>query len=209
LRPGKFPFPSCGKLASSGRPTEATSAVGRSKPRGRSVANALRPAFPAATGADFSFALSDFKALGAFFCNFGNFCNLSFLRSRAPGQPRAHLLHLVGSRLPSPYHLRARIQSFQPLAAPFPGDSVLPPSGPLAPRFRRPKRLCSNTDDRPGDLSRDGAVRTNIERLRNPGKKFVERHDQGHGMCSGGRPMNLVAFDPNLVQKIPTRMSEL
>ncbi len=99
----------------------------------------------------------------------------------AHGQPRAPLLHLVGSRLPSPYHFRARIQSFQPVAAPFPGDSVLP-SGPLAPRFRRPKRLRSKTDDRPGDLSRDGAVRTNIERLRNSGKKFVERHDQGPGM---------------------------
>jgi hypothetical protein len=32
----------------------------------------------------------------------------------------------VGSRLPSPYHFRARIQSFQAVAAPFPGDSVLP-----------------------------------------------------------------------------------
>ena len=31
-----------------------------------------------------------------------------------------------GSRLPSPYHLRARIQSFQAFAAPFPGDPVLP-----------------------------------------------------------------------------------
>jgi hypothetical protein len=44
------------------------------------------------------------------------------------------------------------------------------------------KLLCSKTHDRPGDLRRDGAVRTNIERLRNSGKKFVERHDQGHGM---------------------------
>jgi hypothetical protein len=42
--------------------------------------------FPAATGADFSFASSDFKTLGAFFCNF---CNLvipaeSRTVSRAP-----------------------------------------------------------------------------------------------------------------------------
>jgi hypothetical protein len=46
---------------------------------------------------------------------------------------------IVGSRLPRPYHSRARIQSFQAVAAPFPGDSVLP-SGPLAPRPRRAKR---------------------------------------------------------------------
>jgi hypothetical protein len=45
----------------------------------------------------------------------------------------------VGSRLPRPYHFRARIQSFQAVAAPFPGDSVCPQ--PLAPRL--PKRLRS------------------------------------------------------------------
>ena len=44
----------------------------------------------------------------------------------ARGQPRVCVPHLVGSRLPSPYHSRARIQSFQGVAAPFPGDSVLP-----------------------------------------------------------------------------------
>src|SRR5271163_3328809 len=35
----------------------------------------------------------------------------------------ARVPHLVGSRLSSPYHFRARIQSFQAVAAPFPGDS--------------------------------------------------------------------------------------
>jgi hypothetical protein len=33
----------------------------------------------------------------------------------------ARVPHLVGSRLSSPYHFRARIQSFQAFAAPFPG----------------------------------------------------------------------------------------
>src|SRR5271156_3136056 len=51
----------------------------------------------------------------------------------AHGRPRARVPHLVGSRLPSPYHFRARIQSFQGIAAPFPGDSTLS-SDPLAPR---------------------------------------------------------------------------
>ena len=44
----------------------------------------------------------------------------------ARGQPRARLPHLVGPRLPSPYHFPARIQSFQAVAAPFRGGFVLP-----------------------------------------------------------------------------------
>jgi hypothetical protein len=103
------------------------------------------------TGADFSFASSDFKALGACFCNFpigsrfrkplrgihvisigyteskpNSFLQLSHSLSArvAHGQPRARVPHLVGSQLSRPYHFRARIQSFQAVAAPFPGDSV-------------------------------------------------------------------------------------
>ena len=44
---------------------------------------------------------------------------------RTLGQPRARVPDVVGSRHPRPYHLRARIQSFQAVAAPFAGDSVL------------------------------------------------------------------------------------
>ena len=62
-----------------------------------------------------------------------------FLSVGAHGQPRARLPDLVSSRFPSPYHFPARIQSFQAVAAPFPGDSVLS-SRPLEPRSRRPKR---------------------------------------------------------------------
>ena len=40
----------------------------------------------------------------------------------AHGQPRARVPDLVGSSLPGPYHFRARIQSFQAFAAPFPGE---------------------------------------------------------------------------------------
>ena len=57
--------------------------------------------------------------MGAFFCTFAT-------PMLAPRQPRTHVPDLVGSRFPSPYHFRARIQSFQGVAAPFPGDSVLP-----------------------------------------------------------------------------------
>ena len=104
------------------------------------------------TGADFSFASSDFKALGAFFCNFPfgscfpqafarNLRNFNWLHRNpnptpfcnfpAACQPesrtvsRAPLYHILWvRRLSSPYHFRARIQSFQAVAAPFPGDSV-------------------------------------------------------------------------------------
>src|SRR5271155_1093953 len=82
----------------------------------------------------------------------GSYATLSFLRlvNRSRARPAAAgVPDLVGSRLPGPYHFRARIQSFQAFAAPFPGDSVLP-SGPPAPaipttetpRFKR-STICS------------------------------------------------------------------
>ena len=95
-------------------------------------------------GADFSSASSDFRALGAF----------SVLQSLlqpsrgssagvAHGQPCARVPDIVGSTPPRPYHFRARIQSFQAVAAPFPGDSVLPSGSLSIPatetlRFKRP-----------------------------------------------------------------------
>ena len=41
-------------------------------------------------------------------------------------QPHARAPDVVGSGLSSPYHFRARIQSFQTVAAPFSGDLLLP-----------------------------------------------------------------------------------
>jgi hypothetical protein len=143
-----------------------------------------------APGADFSFASSDSKTLGAFFCNFPSldwrrlqsrrrvgqrerrsgageaarrdrlsvrrageaseilfrfraismlckaenflpaprveFDNVLAAPAGAHGQPRARVPDVVASRLPSPYHFRERIQSFQAVAEPFPGDPVLP-----------------------------------------------------------------------------------
>src|ERR1700678_1536944 len=40
----------------------------------------------------------------------------------AHGRPRGRVPDVVGSRLLRPYHSRARIQSFQAVAAPSPGD---------------------------------------------------------------------------------------
>src|SRR5277367_942434 len=42
----------------------------------------------------------------------------------AHGRPRGRVPDVVGSRLPRPYHFPARIQSFQAVAAPFPGDAT-------------------------------------------------------------------------------------
>ena len=73
-------------------------------------------------GADFSSASGDFNLLGAFFCNFATLSFLGRQPESAHGQSRARVPYLVGSRLPRPYQFRARIQSFQAVAAPFPGD---------------------------------------------------------------------------------------
>src|ERR1700733_14794323 len=42
----------------------------------------------------------------------------------ARGRLRGRVPDLVGSRLPRPYQFPARIQSFQAVAAPFPGDAT-------------------------------------------------------------------------------------
>ena len=118
------------------------------------------PRFPAVTGADFSPASSDFKALGAFFWSAG----------AAHGQSPARVPDFVGSRLPSPFSGRG-FNLFKPLrrhfrAAPFfrqalsrrdPGDR---------------NASVQKTDDRLGDLRREGGTRTNIERRRSFGKKI-------------------------------------
>ena len=106
----------------------------------------------------FSSASSDFKMLGAFFCNFvslelggarrGRTAMAERLRCGASARrPRGGVPDLVGSRLPRPYHFRARIQSFQAVAAPFPGNSVLP-SRPLAPHPGDRNASVQKIDDR-------------------------------------------------------------
>jgi hypothetical protein len=94
---------------------------------------------------EFISASCDFKTLGAFFCNSATLATVATVQrvtSKLPnlsvspiGQP-PRVPDLVGSRPPSPYHFRARIQSFQAVAAPFPGGSVLP-----APRGQSPTPL--------------------------------------------------------------------
>ena len=90
----------------------------------------------------------------------------------AHGQPPARVPDLVGSRFPSPYHFRARIQSFQAVAAPVPGDSVLPSASRAAPRDRNAS--VHKIDDRLGALPGDDA-RTNIEQIRNSCKDLLSK----------------------------------
>ena len=71
-----------------------------SKPSRTIPRQRARLAFSAATGADFSFASSDFKTLGAFFCNFCNLVILAESRtvSRAPAY---YILWVRGFRDPT------------------------------------------------------------------------------------------------------------
>ena len=96
----------------------------------------------------FQFCVERFQSIRRLFLSLRNFV---ILAARQPephnGQPRGYVPYLVGSRLPRPYHFAARIQSFQAIAAPFPGASFF--SQPLAPRSRRPNRLGSKARQSP------------------------------------------------------------
>src|SRR5277367_2890518 len=128
-----------------------------------------RPRFPAGTGADFSPASSDFKALGAFFCNFVILAVRQPERrtvSRPPGYQilwvrgvRAHTISGRGFNLFKPLrrHFRATPFCRRALSRRDPGDR---------------NASVQKTDDRLGDLRREGGTRTNIERRRSFGKKI-------------------------------------
>jgi hypothetical protein len=124
--------------------------------------------------AHFSFASSDFKVLGAFFCNYWQ---LVILAARQPGVARS------GAR---PGTRSCRFEASEPI--PFPGaDSIFSSrcgaiSGRLRlvvslPRFDPGDRNATvqKIEDQLGDLLRNLGIGTNVERLRNFGKKFIER----------------------------------
>jgi hypothetical protein len=91
-----------------------------------------------------------------------------FRASLAGEHARAPAPHLVGLRFPRPYHFPARIQSFQCLAATFPGDSVCRSLSRRPPGDRNAS--AQKIDDRRSPPGR--RRRTNIERLRNSVKKL-------------------------------------
>ena len=119
-----------------------------------------------APGADFSFASSEFKTLGAFFCNFATLSFLGRQPGVAHGQPCAPVPDLVGSRFPSHTISGRGFNLFKPLRRHF-----------RATPFCRQRRNTSvqKIDDRLDDLRRGGDAITNIELRRSFGKKFVER----------------------------------
>src|SRR5271163_966509 len=81
-------------------------------------------AFAWGNGAPIQFCIERFQIVRRLFLQRRNSRDSS--AGVAHGQPRGRIPDLVGSRLPSPYHFRARIQSFQAVAAPFRGDPFLP-----------------------------------------------------------------------------------
>ena len=73
----------------------------------------------------FQFCIERFQDIGRLFLQLPKTGISSFSRLGCPGRARsAAVPDVVGPRLPRPYHFRARIKSFQTVAAPFPGDSA-------------------------------------------------------------------------------------
>jgi hypothetical protein len=135
---------------------------------------------PCVSGGDrrrFQFCIERFQNLGRLILQLSQPCHSCGF---AHGQPR-------------PFTTSCGFAASEPL--PFPGANSIFSTccGAISRRLRfavRPSRAAIPATEtplfkdrhRPGDLRRDGAVRTNIERLRNSGKKFVEPHDQSHGV---------------------------
>jgi len=132
--------------------------------------------------ADFSSASSEFRALGAFFCNFPNrdLCHSRGSAARAAhGQPAYQILWVRGFR---GHTISGRgFNLFKPLRRHFRATPVLP-SSPLAPRSRGPKRL--------GSKDRQSARRSPPGRpweLRNfppPSPRFSPKIEQQHRCIS-------------------------
>jgi hypothetical protein len=126
----KFPSPSCGQSASSGRPPEATLAVGRSKPRGRSLANELALRFRRRRRR-FQFCIERFQSLGRLFLQLLQPCHSCGL---AHGQPRV------------PFTTSCGFAASEPL--PFPGaNSVFSTCcGAISGRLRFCRQALSRRD---------------------------------------------------------------
>ena len=102
-----------------------------SRPRHRAsaIAECMRGVQTAEGRRRFQFCIERFQVVGRLFLQLGHLATfastLAFSQFSvgAHGQPRGRVPDVVASRLLRPYHFRALIQSFQSVAAPFPGDS--------------------------------------------------------------------------------------
>ena len=97
----------------------------------------------------------------------------------AAHQPPAGAPDVVGSRLPSPYQLRARIQSFQAIAAPFPGDFLSPSSRTS---HGRPRRASESRSA----VARRGSMRSQVRR-QGPQPSGQSRSDRSWSGSRNGR----------------------
>lgn len=117
-----------------------------------------------------------------------------------------------GSKPPGPYHFRARNQSFQGFAAPFPANALLlsvrcaptilasPPARKSNARFSRPGFACGGPTERGEGRLRAkrtirrspfgaAALRTDIEQNRRPVKKLIVFLEDGEApVCAVARP---------------------
>jgi len=90
----------------------------------------------------FQFCIERFQRIGRLFLQLPETGSLSFSRLGCLTRAwSAAVPDVVGPRLPRPYHFRARIQSFQAVAAPFPGDSrfAVEPSRAMIPATETPR----------------------------------------------------------------------
>ena len=100
-----------------------------SRPRHRAsaIVECMRGVQAAEGRRRFQFCIERFQVVGRLFLQLATWSlsTLAFsqLSVGADGQPRGRVPDVVASRLLRPYHFPALIQSFQSVAAPFPGDS--------------------------------------------------------------------------------------
>jgi hypothetical protein len=96
-----------------------------SRPRHRAsaIAECIRGVQTAEGRRRFQFCIERFQSVGHLFLQLGNLVTFNFGILAALGPPRGRVPDVVAPRLLRPYHFRALLQSFQSVAAPFPGDS--------------------------------------------------------------------------------------
>jgi hypothetical protein len=100
-----------------------------SRPRHRAsaIVECIRGVQTAEGGRRFQFCIERFQSVGRLFLQLGNLVTFNFGILAALGRSARSAARLVpdvvASRLLRPYHFPALIQSFQSVAAPFPGDS--------------------------------------------------------------------------------------
>jgi len=150
----------------------------------------------------FQFCIERFQSIGRLFLQLPETGISSFSRLGCPSRARsAAVPDVVGPRLPRPYHFRARIQSFQAVAAPFPGDSrfAVEPSRAAIPASETPlfKRSTIGSAISAGTALGVGQLLPARIFLSNDGPK---RRAGDDGFDSRPPPLGWVPLAPSLFQ---------